>query len=325
MSNPNLRAIPAASGYPQYSGNLMHPLIAQELLERFTCTTVFGAISSTEYTGDLVGRGDKITFFKQPEVSVRPHVKDGRIKHDTMEADTHTMVIDKACEWSVKMARLDERMMGMWPKFKAALMDAASEAIAQEQDISLLNSVYVDADPANVGAEAGVQTGCYNMGEIGAPVMIEDGRDMVKLLARAHGVLNEQCAPRQNRYAVFPPIAETFLLQSEYIAQIGAQGGYDPSLIYNGMMPDRIMNFTIFISHNLRPVIDPITNQQCWYILMGLPMATAWASVLEETRVIDNDKDSWDTFYQGLLAYGFDVLYPKALTVAYVTFDKTDI
>ena len=324
-TNPFDRAIPAAAGYPQYSGNLMHPLVSQELLERFTCTTVFGAISSTEYMGELIGKGDKITFFKQPEVSVRQHVKDGTIKHDTLAAETHTMVIDKACEWSVKIAQLDERMMGMWPKFKAAMMESASDAIAQSQDRELLGSIYLDADPDNMGALAGVQTHCYNLGELGAPVEIQDGEDIVKLFSRLHAVLGEQCAPRNNRFVVLPVVAETFMLQSEFLARVGASGGLSPSQILNGQMADRVMNFMIYISHNLPQVLDPVTNQQCYYASAGLPMATAWASVLSETRVINNDKDSWDTYYQGLLAYGFDVIYPKALAVAYITFDKTNI
>ena len=319
------RAIPAAAGYPQYSGNLMHPLFSQSLLERFTCTTVFGAISSTQYMGELVGRGDKITFFKEPEVSVRKHVKDGTIKHDTLSAETHTMVIDKALEWSVKMAQVDERMMGMWPVFKDAMLRAASDAMAQAQDRELLQSIYVDADPHNMGATAGIQTACYNLGEIGAPVEIEDGEDLVKLLSRIHGVLNEQCAPTEGRYTVLPTVAETFMLQSEFLARVGANGGFRPDQVYNGQMAQRVMNFTVYISHNLAMVTDPMTNQQCYYIVAGLPMATAWASVLDNTRVIDTDKDSWDSYYQGLLAYGFDVLYPKALATAYITFDKTNI
>jgi hypothetical protein len=324
-TSPFHRAIPAAAGYPQYSGNLMHPLVSQNLLERFTTTTVFGAISSTEYTGELVGRGDKITFFKAPEVAVRNSVKGGVIKHDTLTADTHTMVIDRACEWSVKIALLDERMMGMWEKMRAGMVTAAADALAQKQDRDLLGSIYLDADPDNFGSEAGTQTHAYDLGDIGAPIILADGEDISKLLSRLHGVLNEQYAPRQNRFVVMPPIAETYLLQSSFFALIGHQGGYSPDQILNGMMAQKVMGFSIYVSHNTASIIDPITSARCFYIISGLPMATAWASVVEETRILDTDPNSWDKYFQGLLAYGFDVLYPKALAVAYVTFDTSDI
>ena len=57
-------AIPAASGYPQYSGNLINPLFSMDLLERFYASTIYSDISSTEYTGELEKGGDQITFWR---------------------------------------------------------------------------------------------------------------------------------------------------------------------------------------------------------------------------------------------------------------------
>lgn len=319
------RTIPAASGYPQYSGSLIHPIVSQDLLERFYGTTIFGEISSTQYLGDLAGRGDQIIFFKKPLVSVRRHVKDGTIKHDTLESDTHTMVIDQACEWSVKMAQVDERMMAMWPQFKASMLQAAAEAMQQAQDRYILANLYVDVAPQNQGVNAGCLTGCYNLGTVGAPVRITSGVDWVRLLGRLSATLNESFMPRENRYVVAPPITEYALATSPFLAMINANGGFSSSQILNGKIPAAIMGFNHFISHNVQSVVDPVTNETCYYVVAGLPMATAYASVLEDTRVIDNDKDSWDTFYQGLMVYGFDVLYPQGLAVAYVTFDCTAI
>lgn len=322
MSRSNTsRAIPAASGYPQYSGNLIHPVVSQDLLERFYATTIFGEISSTQYLGELAGRGDQIIFFKEPKVSVRRHIKNGTIKHDTLDTDTHTMVIDQACEWSVKMAQVDERMMAMWPKFKASMLRAASEAMMQAQDRYILSQLYVDVAESNRGLNAGCITGCYNLGEPGAPVVITSGRDWIRLLGRLGGVLNEVSMPRENRYVVAPPIVEYALATSPFLAMINANGGFSASQILNGRIPSAIMGFNHYISHNLESVIDPVTGERAYWIVAGLPMATAYASVLEKTRVIDDDKDNWDTYYQGLLVYGFDVLYPQGLAVAYVTFD----
>ncbi|MFV0512493.1 MAG: hypothetical protein ACK5MY_02485 [Jhaorihella sp.] len=295
--------------------------MSQDLLERFYSTTIFGSISSTQYLGDLAGRGDQIIFFKKPQVSARRHVKDGTIKHDTLETDSHTMIIDQACEWSVKMAQVDERMMGMWPTFKAAMMDAASEAMQQIQDQYILSQLHVDVADANQGDAAGCISGCYDLGTVGAPIEISSGAQWVRLLARLSAVLSEANMPRENRYVVAPPIAEYALMTSPFMAMIGGNGGFSSAQMLNGQLPGQVMGFTHYISHNLTSVVDPVTNQQAWYIVAGLPMATAYASVLEQTRTIDQDPDSWDTFYQGLLVYGFDVLYPQGLAVAYVTFD----
>jgi hypothetical protein len=44
-------AVPAAPGYPQYSGNLISPMFSMDLLELFYCTSIYGEISTTEYSG----------------------------------------------------------------------------------------------------------------------------------------------------------------------------------------------------------------------------------------------------------------------------------
>lgn len=87
-------AIPAASGYPQYSGNLIHPKFSSKLISRFYCSSVFADISTTEYSGDLKSCGDQITFSKEPEVVIGRLEKDGKIEHQTLVPESVTMTIN---------------------------------------------------------------------------------------------------------------------------------------------------------------------------------------------------------------------------------------
>lgn len=41
---------------------------------------------------------------------------------------------------------------------------------------------------------------------------------------------------------------------------------------------------------------------------------------IEETRIIDNDKDSWDVYLQGMTVYGSKVIQMEGLAGLYATF-----
>jgi hypothetical protein len=55
-------------------------------------------------------------------------------------------------------------------------------------------------------------------------------------------------------------------------------------------------------------------------IVAGWRGATAFAMQIEETRIIDNDKDSWDIYLQGMTVYGSKVIQPEGLAGVYAKF-----
>lgn len=310
------RAIPASAGYPQYSGNLIHPLFGMDLIERFYCSTVFGEISTTDYLGELNGRGDQITFWREPCVIVRDYIKDMTLKHDTLEAEPVTVVVDKAKYFGVKIDKIDAAMMTMWEKMKNSLLASASRAMADNIDCELLGSLYVDIDCRNKGPHAGCLSGAYNLGQVGNPVPITSA-NVVEFLTYMHGVMNEACLPREGRYLVIPPIMEVAILNSELKAAYLTGMGETPLL--NGKIPNMVAGFQLYVSNHVCSVWDTGANAQAYHIVGGLKEATVFASILEETRVIE-DKDTFDLYYQGLQAYGFDVIRPEALVGGYVRF-----
>lgn len=308
--------IPAASGYPQYSGSLIHPMFGQDLIEQFYCSTVFGSISVTDFIGDLTSCGDQITFWREPHVTIRDHVKDGTIKHDTLEARPITLSIDRAKEFSVKIAKVDERQMCNWDTFRTSMLNSASRRSADEIDCDILGNVFADADPGNRGTAAGVLSQCYNLGEVGAPLQIT--RDnILDVLVSLGAVLDEQCVPPQDRWIVVPPKFKQLLLSSDL--RMADFSGLGQSTQLNGMMPAEVAGFRIFVSTHTSQVTDTGTNQQAWNIVAGWKGSIVFASQLDETRIIE-DKDSWDRYYQGLMVWGYGVIQPTGLVHLYATF-----
>lgn len=308
--------VPAASGYPQYSGSLIHPMFGMELIEQFYCSTIFGEITTTDYIGELARCGDQITFWRAPQVTIDDHIKDGPIKHQTLEAKNVTLTIDRAKQFSIKLADVDERQMCNIEQFKTAMLDSAARAAAESIDCDVLSSIYACADRYNRGANAGIQSHCFNLGSVGDPLVLDE-TNIYDFLIALGAVLNEQCVPRQDRWIVVPAKFE-YLLQKAGLCSVCNLDVSQNSAL-NGRLMETVNGFRIYVSHNVSTVIDPGTNQLTYNLIAGWKGSAVFASQLETTRII-TDKDSWDHYYQGLMVYGFGVIQPTGLIHAYVTF-----
>lgn len=309
-------AVPAAPGYPQYSNNLISPMFSMDLLELFYCTTIYGEISTTEYSGQLEKCGDQITFWREPEVTIRDYEKGATIIHDTIESEPITMVVDQAKDFSIVISQIDEKQICNWPSWRESFLKRAAYNLSKAIDASLLGEMYLDVDPANAGPNAGVISGSYNLGETGAPASITSS-NINQYLTFLHGVLDEQCAPREGRFVVLPAVGYTTLLNSDLRAAYLT--GMDVSPLINGRLPPQVGGFNVFISNNVPIVFDVAVAANCYEIVAGVKMATGFAAQIDQTRVIE-DKDSWDRYYQGLAVFGFKELYPKGVAALYARF-----
>jgi len=309
--------VPAASGYPQYSGSLINPMFSMDLLERFYTSTVYSDISTTEYSGELEKGGDQITFWREPEVMIRDAYKNKKIEHDTINAEPVTMIIDRAKEFSIKVSQIDEKQIQNWPKWKESFLKSAGYQLAQAIDPDLMDEMYTSVAAANQGANAGAQSASINLGVAGAPLVIT-AANIIEVLSYIHQVLDEAKAPRDGRFVILPPAGITALRNSDL--QAAYMTGLSWSPLTNGRIPEEVMGFTIMQSLNIPSEVDATVTKLSYHLIAGVKMATAFAAQLEKTRVIE-DKDDWATYYQGLTVYGFKVLYPEALVHIYATFD----
>lgn len=264
---------------------------------------------------------DQITFFRTPRVRVRRGSKDGTIKHDAIDTCPITLVIDQMLEFSVKVSKVDMKQICNWANWESALLKSASYNIGESIDRALLAQTFVEAAPDNKGATAGVRTHSYNMGATGAPLALTSS-NVWETLTQAAGVMREQCLPMDDLYVVLPDVALPILLNSPMIsANAGLAGAcceVASNAVLNGKVPAKIAGWDIYISHNVPFVTD--TGVTAYSMTMGWRGATAFAMQIEDTRVITDDKDSWDSYLQGMTVYGQKVIQSEGVGGIYGSF-----
>lgn len=314
-------AVTAQSGYPQYSGSLIPPLFSSKLVEQFYCSSVYADITTTEYSGELNKCGDQITFFRTPRVRVRRGSKDGTIKHDTIDTCPIQMTIDQMLEFSVKVSKVDMKQICNWASWESALLKSASYNIGEAIDQNLLTTTFVEASAQNKGTAAGVRTGSYNLGATGSPLSLTSN-NMWETLTQVAGVLREQCLPMDDLYIVLPDVALPVILNSPMVsANAGLAGAcceVASNAIMNGKIPSKLAGFDVYISHNVPYVTDG--GVTAYSMIAGWRGATAFAMQVEDTRVITDDKDSWDQYLQGMTVYGNQVIQPEGVAGLYGSF-----
>jgi len=312
-------AIKAAAGYPQYSGSLIQPVHSDIILEQFRCRSLFQEITTTDYLGELRGRGDRITFYKEPKVSIRKHVKNGVIKHDNFEAEMCELTIDCALEFSVKIARLDEKMINTpnWARWQSMIMAKAAEKMQRQIDRDVMSAMYCGVDPCNQGKTAGVGGIQFDFGAPGDPLLLNKD-NCLDLFVNISCMMDEHCIPMQDRWIVIPPAMKACMMLGDL--RRADMMGLTQSPLLNGALPTMFNGLKVYVSPYVPRVWDVGANCAAFHILAGWKGATAFASCLEDTRIVDGDQDRWDKYLQGLTAYGFGIIRPEALFDVYVKF-----
>ena len=296
-----------AAGSPSYSGTFIPEIWSTKLQVKFYSATVFGAITNTDYEGEISSMGDKVIIRTVPTLTIRDYVKGQNLLVEQPESPNVELLIDKGKYFAfaandIDKVQSDIKLIDTWSK-------DASEQLKITVDTSVLATVYADAASANKGATAGAKSAGYDLGYTANSIALTKDTILDKIIDLG-SVLSEQNVPEEGRWIVLPTWAANLLKKSDL--KDASLTGDGTSTLRNGRL-GMIVKFTIYVSNNYTAVTD---TYQCYNIIAGHKAGITFATQMTKMETLRNPNDFGDVV-RGLQVYGFEVIKPEALAVLY--------
>jgi hypothetical protein len=298
---------PTATGFPNHSGSYIPRLYSAKLLVEFYKASVFGDIATTEYEGQISKMGDTLRIRTLPDIAIKTYVKGQKLKYETPEGGYLDLLIDKGKYWAVSYNELDKKQIDI--NYVQQWAEHAGSTMKVSIDADVLQNTYSDADAANQGTTAGVESGNIDLGVTTDPVGLLS-TNIIETIVNCGVVLDEQNVPDENRWFVLPAWAIGLLKNSDI--KDASLTGDGKSALRNGRV-GMIDRFTIYMSNNLKTVTDTVKCTNCMF---GHKSALAFASQMTAQETIDNP-DDFGKLIRALQAYGYKVVKPEALGLLY--------
>lgn len=302
-----------APGYPDVSSTSSSGFIpaiwSGRLVEKFYDATVFGAIASTDYEGEISAMGDKVEIRTIPSMIIRDYVIGGGLTYDSPTSPKVELNIDRGKYFAFGINDVDAYQSDL------AALDRWSEDGGEQMkiaiDTELLSEAYVDVSPDNSGATAGRKSHSVNLGAAGAPLQLT-ALNVIDFIVGMGQVLDEQSVPETGRWIVIPAWMSALIKSSDL--KDASISGDSTSIMRNGRtgMIDR---FTVYMSNNLPMVVDGATKPT--HIIAGHSAGLTFASQMTQMEEIPNQND-FGKLVRGLNVYGFKVIEGKYLAHGYV-------
>lgn len=311
-SNPNAAYPNATSAYPStYSGTFIPEIWSTKLVAEYYASTVLSQITNTDYEGEIRNMGDKVIIRTTPTVSIRPYQIGMPLQTDFPTGGTIELLIDKGKYWQVAIddviaKQQDINQLDLWARDAAEQMKIAL-------DTEVLAYLPANVHAANTGSAAGVISGNVDLGTTTNAIALTPS-NVLEVILRLGQVLDEQNVPETDRFLVMPFWATTMLKLSDI--KDASLTGDSTSPLRNGMV-GRIDRFTVYNS-NLLP-INPSPGATNWrsVILAGTRSAATFATQLTKTETL-RSQSTFGDIMRGLMIYGYKMIKPEAMAVAYI-------
>lgn len=297
-----------SSASPAYSGTFIPEIWSGKLIEKFYAATVLGAISNTDYEGEITAYGDKVKIRTKPTITIRKYQSDQSLVIERPSSNIVEMLIDQGDYFNtilddVMEVQSDLNQLSMWA-------DDAAEQMKIVIDTEVLGILDAGTNASNKGATAGVFSGNINLGITGTPVVLGKS-NILDVIVDLGTVLDEQNIPETGRWLVLPPWACGYIKKSDLRnASISGDG---VSLLRNGRL-GMIDRFMLYSSNLLPNVVD--TGNKCFSIFAGHPHGLTFASQMTKMETL-RAETTFGNIMRGLQVYGRKVLDGTALVSLY--------
>jgi len=302
-----------ASASPAYTGVFIPTLWSGKLVEKFYAATVLGAISNTDYEGEIRNQGDTVKIRTKPTITIATYDADQALEVQRPSSNVIDLLIDKGKYFNLVLddvfeIQSDLDLMGMWA-------DDAAQQFKISIDTEVLNYLGTTTAIAatNRGTAAGAISGNINLGAVASPRTVDASTNsIVDFLVDCGQVLDEANIPESGRFVVLPAWACAFIKKSDL--KDASLAGDSTSIVRNGRL-GMIDRFTIYMSNLLTP-LGAGTDE--YPVIFGVNDGLTFASQFTKMETLRSES-TFGTLMRGLQVYGYRVVNDVALGRAIIT------
>lgn len=311
---------PAGSAGNGLSGSGFIPEIwSGKMIEKFYASTVLGAISNTDYEGEIKSHGDKVHIRTKPTITIKTYLADAALELERPQGSQVILNIDQGQYFNtilddVMNIQSDINLMSVWS-------DDAAEQMKIVIDTAVLLGIKDQCDAANKGLTAGKKTAAINLGVTGTPLALVPNSptagqvDVLDMILRLGQTLDEQNIPETGRWIVMPTWTATLVKRSEL--RQAYLSGDSVSMLRNGRL-GMVDRFTLYTS-NLLPFGTAASLAAGEFIIYaGHQHGLTFASQMTKMETLKSEL-AFGQLMRGLQVYGYKVIDGTALAQAIVT------
>lgn len=304
-------------------------LFAKATMKEFYDNSILPRICNVQFEAELKKMGDKIYIRKKPDIEIGDYKVGQNVSYQELAAPEPIVVtVDKAYSWGFRehdvvtqQTDIKQYVSEMIAKIAQRVRDYI-EPTAITQIINQL--VEADTGGDNNGLTAGAATHSYDLGTPDKPIDLsavghtadELSVDASNLIADLYGVLKEQ--------NVLEGGAKPFIVAPHRFLNVLAKSAIQNASFADGGSTQRrgqeavgmIQGCELYTSNYIKEVAG---KAGVFPILCGTTDAVTWVQTITKMEKM-RDPNQYADLHRGMGIYGYKVVEPKCLAVAYVTF-----
>ena len=283
-------AFQTAAGYNNLpNGNFSSVIYSKKVQLAFRKATVVGAITNSDYFGEIANQGDTVRIIKEPEISVAAYARGTQITPQDLDDEDFSLVIDKANYYAFKVDDIESAHSHV--NFMDLATNRAAYRLADQHDQEVLgylsgykqSALHSAADTVNdivngtkaistAGSDellSGMKLIKSSFGNIttvgagnhsipvaarlpGATSLPTDYVSPAMLVSRMARLLDQQNVESTGRWLVVDPVMLE-VLRDEDSRLLQAEWGQSGAL-RNGLVLSNFHGFRVHVSNNLPKV-----------------------------------------------------------------------
>lgn len=321
-------------------------LFAKATMKEFNDASILPRITNVQFEAQFKQMGDKIYIRRKPDISIGEYKVGKNVSYQELEAPAPIeVVIDKGYDWAFREHDVVTQQTDI-KQYISELMTKIAQRIRDYIEPTAFTAIIADLKDADVkgnnhGKTAGVKSKSYDLGTEAEPIDLSATGDTAdalsvkasNLIADLYGVLKEQNVLEGGKtpFVVAPHRFLNVLAKSAIQNASFADGGTTQR---RGQAAVGMIQGCELYTTNYLNCPEVVTGegdskktqvyQGVFPVICGTTDAVTWAQTITKVEKM-RDPNQYADLHRGMGIYGYKVIEPKCLAVAWIKFTSAKI